>query len=140
MPFESVPNASNNESENPDKILSYAVGGDFLRRKFDDLSKSKYVTDSHEWSDQPIPLKRKADKAPASQRIATWLRQAENFHKRHRDNPEAMEIIQAGFEETYVIKPENVPESYFANQVRLAREQGIQHEISPKEKESSTSH
>lgn len=56
--------------------------------------------------------------------IDNWLKSVENFHKRHRDNPEKMRLIREAFYGEYVIRPENIPESYFEHQRLLARERG----------------
>ena len=56
--------------------------------------------------------------------IDTWLHSMEAFHERQRNNPESMELIRKAFHDEYVIKPENVGETYFQNQERLMRELG----------------
>ncbi|MDD3292739.1 MAG: hypothetical protein PHT67_01440, partial [Candidatus Pacebacteria bacterium] len=88
-------------------------GGKYLGKKYPDLKKSEVVALSHEYSEEK-----------EENEIDTWLRNVEAFHKRHRDNEEAMEIIKNAFYDQYVIKSEEVPESYFENQQRLMREQG----------------
>lgn len=98
-------------------------GGIFLTR-FTDLKESKVVKLSHEFN-----FKKEASP------IDTWLKSAESFHNRHRDNPEAMHHIRNAFHNEYVIKPENIPDSYFETQSRIARERGEGNiEISPERK------
>ncbi len=88
-------------------------GGEFLHKKYPELKKSEPVKLSHEFS-----LEKEANP------IDTWLKSVESFHKRHRDNPEAMYYIRNAFHNEYVIRAENIPDSYFENQRRLARERG----------------
>lgn len=88
-------------------------GGEHIGKKYPELKKSREVELSHDYSEE------KGDN-----KVDTWLKNVEAFHKRHRDNPEAMGIIENALHDNYVIKPENIPDSYFENQQRLAREQG----------------
>ena len=88
-------------------------GSDFLKKKYSDLRKSEAVRLSHETSENK-----------ESNMIDTWLHSMEAFHERQRNNPESMELIRKAFHDEYVIKPENVGETYFQNQERLMRELG----------------
>ena len=104
MNFE-TPKQPNNEKE--------FKGSDFLKKKYSDLRKSEAVRLSHGTSENK-----------ESNMIDTWLHSMEAFHERQRNNPESMELIQKAFHDKYVIKPENVGETYFQNQERLMRELG----------------
>ena len=57
-------------------------------------------------------------------KISDWLEVIKRTHTGHREDPEAMERIRNYYHKEYVIKPEDIPESYYENQKRLAREQG----------------
>lgn len=98
-------------------------GGEYLGEKYPDLKTSKLVELSNEFSESK------------ECGIDNWLESIEKFHKRHRNNSEEMNYIRNAFRDEYVINPENIPESYFRNQQRLAREQGHGDiEITPEEK------
>lgn len=77
------------------------------------LTNSEAVELSHDFSIEK-------EKIPTD----TWLKNIENFHKKYREDPEAIRMIKEGLYDKYVIKPENIPESYFKNQQRMARELG----------------
>ena len=101
------------EKDNPQIEKEYKdLGGEWLGKKYPDLKKSEHVILSHEYAEEQ-----------ERNRMDTWLKNAESFHERHRDK-ESMEAINNAFHKEYVIKPEDVPESYFEFQKRLAREQG----------------
>jgi len=65
----------------------------------------------------------KVTQKPA-EKIADWLKVIERTHMGHRDDPRVLERIKRQYHKEYVIKPENIPQSYYENQKRLAREQG----------------
>lgn len=96
-------------------------GEKFLHQKFSDLHKSEPVAHEQERLREEEPNKNNA-KEPA-EKIADWLKIIERTHG-HRDNPKKMEVIREYYRNEYAIKPENIPESYYENQKRLAREQG----------------
>ncbi|MBU2542495.1 hypothetical protein KJ785_02975, partial [Patescibacteria group bacterium] len=57
-------------------------------------------------------------------KLAGWMSVLERTHLGHRDDPRVLERIKKAYHKDLVIKPENIPESYYENQQRLAREQG----------------
>jgi len=65
----------------------------------------------------------KTTQKPA-EKIADFLKIIERTHLGHREDPKVMGRIKRFYHKEYVIKPEDVPESYFKKQKRLAREQG----------------
>jgi hypothetical protein len=65
----------------------------------------------------------RATQKPAD-KIADWLEVIEQTHMGHRDDPRVLDRIKNYYHKQYVIKPEDIPEGYFDNQRRLAREQG----------------
>jgi len=97
-------------------------GEKFLHQKFSDLHKSEPVRQEQERQIENQESDNNHTKEP-DEKIADWLKIIEKTHG-HRDNPKKMEIIKEYYRNEYVIKPENIPESYYENQKRLAREQG----------------
>jgi len=87
--------------------------GEHLGKKYPDLKKSEAVELSHEYSEEKEKNK-----------VDTWLKNMESFHKRHRGNDIEMDMIRDALHKEYVIKPKDVPQSYFENQQRMARELG----------------
>lgn len=96
-------------------------GGEFLRKKYPDKFKELgRITDA----DPTYSLIKKSGKDSPHSWIDDWLKKVDEFHKRHRDDQEAMKLIRGAFHAEYVIKPDDIPEGYFENQQRLARERG----------------
>jgi len=65
----------------------------------------------------------KTSQKPA-EKISDWLEVIERTHMGHRDDPRVLDRIKKYYHNEHTIKPEDVPESYFENQRKLAREQG----------------
>lgn len=95
-------------------------GEQFLHQKDSKLHISGPV--EHEKDRKKIKGEETSQK-PAD-KIADWLKVIEHTHTGHRDDPRVSERIKASYHKEHVIEAENIPESYFANQARLAREQG----------------
>lgn len=109
-------------------------GEKFIAKKFPDLKKSEAVKREQERQKKEggMPVKDPVE------RIAGWLNRIEGT-KGHRNNPEKLERLKNYYHNEYVIKSENVPDSYFENQRRLAREQGHGDiEITPAIKQQQT--
>jgi len=70
--------------------------------------------------------KRRGEKTSSrpADKIADWLMVIEKTHMGHRDDPRVLERIKEYYHREHVIKPENIPESHFETQRRLAREEG----------------
>jgi hypothetical protein len=70
--------------------------------------------------------KRRGDKVSQKpvEKISDWMKVLERTHTSHRDNSNVTERIKSYYHREHVIKPEDIPESYFENQRRVAREQG----------------
>ncbi|MCK4891704.1 MAG: hypothetical protein KAS78_03485, partial [Candidatus Pacebacteria bacterium] len=96
--------------------MKHNIEKSFLDKKYPDLKKSKQVEGCAEVA--------KASNEKVLNKTDYWIKSVEDFHKRHRDNPEAMDHIRNAVYDEYVIKPENIPESYFENQQQLVRELG----------------
>jgi hypothetical protein len=95
-------------------------GEQFLHQKESSLHTSKPV--EHEKVRKKIKGE-KTSQRPAD-KIADWLKVVERTHMGHRDDPRVLERIKGSYHREHVIKPEDIPEAYFDNQRRLARERG----------------
>ena len=58
------------------------------------------------------------------EKLSAWMEVLEQTHLGHRDRPEVVERLKKYYYDRYVIKTQDIPESYFDTQKRLAREQG----------------
>lgn len=94
-------------------------GEQFLHKKYSDLHTSKPV--EHEQERRKI-VGQEISHKPA-EKIASFLDVLEKTHGHHED-PRVLERIKNYYHKKYVIKPEEIPESYFELQKRLARERG----------------
>lgn len=94
-------------------------GEQFLHKKYSELHTSEPV--EHEQARKKSKGE-KASQKPAN-KIADFLEVIKRTHG-HHDQPEVLERIKEYYHKEHVIKPEDVPESYFDNQKRIAREQG----------------
>jgi len=56
-------------------------------------------------------------------KIDSWMSVLERTHG-HRDDPRVLERIKESYRKHYVITPQNIPDSVFALEVRIARELG----------------
>jgi len=96
------------------------LGEQFLHQKDTTLHTTKHV--EHEVERK----KRKGEgisQKPA-EKLAGWLNILKETHTGHREDHRVAERIKQYYHKQYVIKPDDIPESYFENQKRLAREQG----------------
>ena len=59
-----------------------------------------------------------------AEKISDWLEVIKQTHTGHRDDPRVLERIKNYYHKEYVIDPNEIPEGYYENQKRLAREQG----------------
>ena len=64
-----------------------------------------------------------SNKQPAD-KISDWLQVIEKTHMSHQDNPEVLERIKNYYHKEHVIKSENIPESTFLLEQRIARQGG----------------
>lgn len=86
-------------------------GEQFLHKKYSDLHTSEPV--EHEQKRRKIAGEETTQK-PA-EKIADFLEIIKRTHG-HEDNPAVMEKVREYYHKEYVIKPDEVPESYFDNQ------------------------
>src|SRR3989344_3022441 len=96
------------------------LGEQFLHERDSRLHTSRPV--EHEMK-RKKRLREEVSRKPAD-KLADWMRTLERTHIGHRNDPRVLERIKAYYHRQYAIKPEDIPESYFENQKRLAREQG----------------
>jgi hypothetical protein len=108
-------------------------GEQFLHKKYSELHTSKPV--EHEQERRKIAIEHsntvgnEISHKPA-EKIASFLDILERTHMKHQDenNPNydlrVIERIKKSYHKQYVIKPEEIPESYFDLQKKLARDRG----------------
>ena len=67
-------------------------------------------------------------KKPVSQKpyekLKQWIDALEKIQKRGESNKVVLEKLRNHYHKHFIIKPENVPESYFDHQIELARQRG----------------
>ena len=84
---------------------------------------SKMYKDLHN-SERVMHISKEYDKK--RERLLNYFNRLEEIHKRVSEskNKSDEKLLKGFYYDLYVIKPENIPESYFQNQVKLARERG----------------
>ena len=84
---------------------------------------SKMYKDLHN-SERVMHVSKESDKK--RERLLNYFNRLEEIHKRVADskNKSDEKLLKSFYYDLYVIKPEDIPESYFQNQVKLARERG----------------
>lgn len=100
-------------------------GEQFLHKKDSRLHISKSV--EHEQRRRKIAGESVSQK-PAD-KIAHWLGVIERTHISHRDDPRVIERIKAYYHREYVIKPENIPQSYWNLQGEIAVNEGRKQDL-----------
>ena len=87
---------------------------DIISKMYKDLHNSKRV----------MHVSKNSDKK--RERILNYFYRLEEIHNRVSEskNKSDEKLLKSFYYDLYVIKPENIPESYFQNQVKLARERG----------------
>ena len=92
----------------------------FLHQKDSKLHTSGPV--EHEKARKEL-LGEKTSQKPAD-KIADWLKVIEHTHTSHREDPQVQDRIKEYYHREHVINEEDIPQSYYDNQARLARELG----------------
>jgi hypothetical protein len=84
---------------------------------------AKIYTDLHT-SDRVMHISKESDKK--RDRILKYFDRLEKAHQKAVDskNPSAIKFLKNLYYDLYIIKPEDIPESYFLNEQRIARERG----------------
>ena len=84
---------------------------------------SKMYKDLHN-SERVMHISKEHDKK--RERLLNYFNRLEKIHKRvsESENKSDEKLLKGFYYDLYVIKPEDIPESYFQNQVKLARERG----------------
>lgn len=95
-------------------------GEQFLHQKDSKLHTSKPV----EHEKQRKERKGEDTSQKPADKIADFMTVLEHTHTGHRDHSEVVERIKDYYHREHVITEEEIPEAYFDNQKRLAREQG----------------
>lgn len=87
---------------------------DIISKMYKDLHNSKRV----------LHVSKESDKK--RERLLNYFNRLEEIHKRVAEskNKSDEKLLKEFYYDLYVIKPEDIPESYFQNQVKLARERG----------------
>ena len=96
------------------------LGEQFIHQKDSKLHTSKEVEHEKERK------KKKGEKISQKpvDKLIDWFEVIEQTHMGHRDNPRVLEKIKESYYKKHVIKEKEIPESYYENQKRIAREQG----------------
>jgi len=95
-------------------------GEQFLHKKDPKL----HISEEVEHEKERLERKGEETTQKPADKIEDWLKVIEKTHMVHRDDPRVLERIKKSYHKEHVIDEDEVPESYFANQQRLAREQG----------------
>ena len=84
---------------------------------------SKMYKDLHN-SERVLHVSKESDKK--RERLLNYFNRLEKIHKRVSEskNKSDEKLLKGFYYDLYVIKPEDIPESYFQNQVKLAMERG----------------
>ena len=84
---------------------------------------SKVYTNLHN-SDRVLRASNVSDKK--RERLLKYFERLEELHNKvsKTKNVNGEKLLKSFYYDLYVIKPENIPDAYFQNQVRLARERG----------------
>ena len=84
---------------------------------------SKMYKDLHN-SERVMHISKESDKK--RERLLNYFSRLEEIHKRVAEskNKSDEKLLKGFYYDLYIIKPEDIPESYFQNQVKLARERG----------------
>ena len=84
---------------------------------------SKMYKDLHN-SERVLHVSKESDKK--RERLLNYFNRLEKIHKRVSEskNKSDEKLLKGFYYDLYVIKPEDIPESYFQNRVKLARERG----------------
>jgi hypothetical protein len=96
------------------------LGESFLHKKNSSLHTDPQI--EHEFKRQ-LSADKNVSRKPAD-KIAAWMRVLERTHMGHKDNPKVLERIRKYYHNQYVIKPENIPSTYYKNQQQAERDLG----------------
>jgi hypothetical protein len=95
-------------------------GEQFLHKRDPKLHTSEAV----EHEKERLEAREEETSQKPAEKISDWLEVIKQTHTGHRDDPQVMERIKNYYHKEYVIDPNEIPEGYYENQKRLAREQG----------------
>jgi len=97
-----------------------SFGEQFLHKKDSKLHTSKAV----ELEMERKKIRGEEVSQKPAEKISDWLEVIERTHTGHREDPEVMERIKNYYHKEYVIKSEDIPESAYLLEQRIAREAG----------------
>lgn len=105
---------------NDTSVVNSKTGAQFLHDRDSRLHTTNHVEKKSSQHKRAvgITLIKPADK------IDQWLISLERIAKKAETSPRAEKILKNALYKQYVIKAEDVPESYYAHQIRIARERG----------------
>ncbi|MBC7464928.1 MAG: hypothetical protein H7256_02960 [Bdellovibrio sp.] len=95
-------------------------GGAFLHQKNPNLHTSNPV-------EQLVLLIKNTSKVTLTkppEKVAAWINYLDQSYQKHHSHPEVIQKIKESYLNRYIIKIEDVPESFYDMNVRIAREQG----------------
>lgn len=96
------------------------LGEQFLHQKDSKLHTSQPV--EHEQARRKRSGQETSQK-PAD-KLVSFMEVLEKTHLGHQDDPRVLERLKDSYHKEHIIDEEDIPESYYDNQARLAREQG----------------
>ena len=95
-------------------------GGEFLHNKYPTLHTEAPV----EYTQERYRFEGRDTSQNPSSKINDWLEVIERTHTSHRNNPEVMDRIRGYYHDKYVIKEENIPQSYWNSLANFAIKEG----------------
>jgi hypothetical protein len=95
-------------------------GGEFLHSKYSTLHTKAPV----EYTQKRRKFEGKDTSQNPSSKINDWLEVIERTHTSHRDDSEVMNRIRGYYHDKYVIKEENIPQSYWNSLANFAIKEG----------------
>jgi hypothetical protein len=104
-----------------DKYQEEKVGAQFLMDRNANFHSTTFVKRAMDKNSR----KAKNQIQKPVEQVAEWLRQLSAIHTKASQSPYMAKKLKETFYTQTVIKPENVPSSYFDLQVRIARERGL---------------
>lgn len=96
------------------------VGGQFLHKKNPTLHTSNFV----EQIVKKIFKQTQSRITTPADKVTAWLNYMEQAYQKRNSDTKALNNIKGAYLKKYLTKYEDVPEEYYQNQLRIAREQG----------------
>lgn len=93
-------------------MVFHKTDATLYKTKFVEMEQQRKISNNEEASVQP------------ANKIADWLKVLEQTHLGHTQNSVSIERLRSYYQQNLIIKKEEIPQSYYDLQVRIAREQG----------------